>query len=136
MAVATVLSRGLYFSEDEREELRMASAHDLDVGLLRTFVTVVGLGNFTAADERLGLSQSAVSQSIQKLESEINRHVLSKSPELSAVAICKVSELCDTSRSFGPFLVFHTKDPNMPSVPKHAFPDSSSIWLFEHNDAT
>ena len=67
---------------------------------------------------------------MEKLENEINRHILSKCPELSAVAICKVSEICDISQSFGPFLVFHTKDPNMPSVLKHAFPDSSSVWLF------
>ena len=46
-------------------------ARNLDISLLRTFVTVAGTGNMTVAGERLGLTQGAVSQQIGRLEESL-----------------------------------------------------------------
>ena len=44
----------------------------------RVFCTVVELGSFTAAAERLNYSQSAVSQTIKALEQELGTTLLSR----------------------------------------------------------
>lgn len=49
---------------------------DLDLGLLRTFVSVVDAGGFTRGAERVHRTQSTVSQQIQKLEQQIGRPLL------------------------------------------------------------
>lgn len=49
-----------------------------DIVLLRTFVTVVETRHFTAAGQRLGLSQSTVSQHIRKLEAVAGRRLLAR----------------------------------------------------------
>ena len=45
---------------------------DLDIHQLRVFIEVVQSGSFSKAGEKLNLSQSAVSQSIGKLEKQLN----------------------------------------------------------------
>ncbi|NOT03093.1 MAG: hypothetical protein HOP27_00685 [Anaerolineales bacterium] len=60
---------------------------------------------------------------IDKLESEINRRVLSKFPEFSAVVFC---ENFDPRFSRPNFLVFHTENNNVPSFPKDIFDDGFS----------
>jgi DNA-binding transcriptional LysR family regulator len=50
----------------------------MDVTLLRTFVTVAQMQNFTAAGARIGLSQSTVSQHIRKLERMAGRRLLDR----------------------------------------------------------
>lgn len=50
--------------------------HDLDLDLLRCFVTVADDRNFTTAGSRLGRSQSAVSVRIKKLEELIGSQLL------------------------------------------------------------
>ena len=45
---------------------------DLDIHQLRVFIEVVRSGSFSKAGEKLNLSQSAVSQSIGKLEKQLN----------------------------------------------------------------
>ncbi|MEM8553638.1 MAG: LysR family transcriptional regulator [Pseudomonadota bacterium] len=52
---------------------------DLDLDLLRCFVTVAELRNFTAAGIRLGRSQSAVSIRIKKLEDALGARLLERS---------------------------------------------------------
>lgn len=47
---------------------------------LRTLVTVVRTGSFTAAAAELGYTQSAVSQQIQSLEQEVDRLLLERRP--------------------------------------------------------
>jgi DNA-binding transcriptional LysR family regulator len=49
---------------------------DLDVKLLRTFVTIVDLRSFTRAGRRLGLSQSAISQQIGAEERQLGVKLL------------------------------------------------------------
>lgn len=49
----------------------MTMARNLDIALLRTFVTVAGTGNMTVAGQRLGLTQGAVSQQIGRLEENL-----------------------------------------------------------------
>ena len=46
---------------------------DLDPDLLRCFLAVAETGGFTAAGERIGLSQSAVSVKIKRLEGLLGR---------------------------------------------------------------
>ena len=51
---------------------------DLDLDLLRGFVTVAERGGFTAAAQALGLTQSAVSLKIKRLEDVVQRRVLDR----------------------------------------------------------
>jgi DNA-binding transcriptional LysR family regulator len=52
---------------------------DLDLSLLRTFVSVVDAGGFTRGAERVHRTQSTVSQQIRKLEEHIGRPLLLRS---------------------------------------------------------
>lgn len=52
----------------------------MEVRDLRTLVTVVKTGSFTAAAAELGYTQSAVSQQIQSLEQEVGRPLLERRP--------------------------------------------------------
>ncbi|MBL6456167.1 LysR family transcriptional regulator [Belnapia sp. T6] len=51
---------------------------DLDLDLLRCFVTVAERGGFTAAGQALGLTQSAVSLKVKRLEEVVQRRVLDR----------------------------------------------------------
>jgi DNA-binding transcriptional LysR family regulator len=51
---------------------------DLDIDLLRCFVTVAERGGFTAAGGVLGLTQSAISLKIKRLEERVGRRVLAR----------------------------------------------------------
>jgi DNA-binding transcriptional LysR family regulator len=57
----------------------MASAN-LDLDLLRTFVAVCDLRNFTRAAERLGRTQSAVSLQVRRLEQRMGCSLLLRDP--------------------------------------------------------
>ncbi|WP_328997380.1 LysR family transcriptional regulator [Kribbella sp. NBC_00709] len=52
----------------------------MDPHLLRTFVTVAECGSFSAAAERLGYTQSAVSQHISALENDLGTPLLRRRP--------------------------------------------------------
>ena len=52
----------------------------VDPHLLRTFVTVTECGSFSAAATRLGYTQSAVSQHIATLESDLGTPLLRRRP--------------------------------------------------------
>src|SRR5688572_1432476 len=52
----------------------------VDPHLLRTFVCVAELGSFSAAAQRLGYTQSAVSQHIAVLESDLGTALLQRRP--------------------------------------------------------
>jgi DNA-binding transcriptional LysR family regulator len=52
---------------------------NLDIDVLRTFVTGVELGSFAQAAERLGRSPAAVSAQLKKLESQVGQALLVKS---------------------------------------------------------
>ena len=54
---------------------------DLDLDLLRCFVTVAERGGFTAAGQALGLTQSAVSLKVKRLEEMLGRPVLVRGPK-------------------------------------------------------
>ncbi|HEY3508870.1 MULTISPECIES: LysR family transcriptional regulator [Kribbella] len=52
----------------------------MDPHLLRTFVAVASCGSFSAAAEQLGYTQSAVSQHIAALESDLGTPLLHRRP--------------------------------------------------------
>ncbi|HXP95841.1 MAG TPA: LysR substrate-binding domain-containing protein [Telmatospirillum sp.] len=54
-------------------------AADLEIDLLRSFVAVAEAGSFTAGAERVGRTQSAVSQKILRLEGILGRRVFERS---------------------------------------------------------
>ncbi|WP_203906378.1 LysR family transcriptional regulator [Rhizocola hellebori] len=58
----------------------------MDPHLLRTFVCVAELGSFSAAAQRLGYTQSAVSQHIAVLESDLGTPVLQRRPVAPTLA--------------------------------------------------
>lgn len=51
---------------------------DLDIDLLRCFATVADRGGFTAAGQALGLTQSAISLKIKRLEEVVRKRVLDR----------------------------------------------------------
>ena len=57
----------------------MATRTNLDMDVLRTFVTGFELGSFARAAERLGRSQSAVSTQLRKLEDQVGQPLVQKS---------------------------------------------------------
>jgi DNA-binding transcriptional LysR family regulator len=57
----------------------MAVRTNLDMDVLRTFVTGFELGSFARAADRLGRSQSAVSTQLRKLEEQIGLPLVQKS---------------------------------------------------------
>jgi DNA-binding transcriptional LysR family regulator len=56
----------------------MAARINLDMDVLRTFVTGFELGSFARAADRLGRSQSAVSTQLRKLEEQIGQPLVQK----------------------------------------------------------
>lgn len=61
------------------------SIPDLEINLLRAFVTVADSGSFTAAAAILGRSQSAVSQKVLRLEETIGKPVFTRSSRTLAL---------------------------------------------------
>lgn len=55
-----------------------ARALDLDIALLRTFLTVVETRSFTRAADRLGRSQPAISLQIRRLESQLGSPLIER----------------------------------------------------------
>lgn len=53
---------------------------NLDLDLLRCFVTIAEVGNFTKAGQRLGRTQSTVSLQIKRLEEQLGRQVFERTP--------------------------------------------------------
>ena len=53
---------------------------NLDLDLVRTFVTIAGTGNFTRAAETLRRQQSTVSLQIQRLESTLGQKLIERTP--------------------------------------------------------
>ncbi|WP_037503974.1 LysR substrate-binding domain-containing protein [Sphingomonas jaspsi] len=53
---------------------------NLDIDLLRSFVTVADLGGFTRAGQRLGRTQSAISLQIKRLEDQVGRPLMQRGP--------------------------------------------------------
>ncbi len=51
---------------------------NIDIDLLRSFITVYEAGNFSHAAERLGRTQSTISQQIKKLEDILGKSVFSR----------------------------------------------------------
>lgn len=87
---------------------------DVDLYAIRIFVTVVETGGYTAASEKLGLSQSTVSTKVAKLEHQLgaqllryeNRNVLltqtgEKVYETSKAMLQNQDHLFDIARSHG-----------------------------------
>ena len=58
---------------------------DLEMTLLRAFVTVCDQATFTAAGERLHATQSTISARIKKLEMHLGRQLLRRSPQSVAL---------------------------------------------------
>ncbi|MCO7520039.1 MULTISPECIES: LysR family transcriptional regulator [unclassified Pseudomonas] len=56
----------------------LGQLHDLDLHLLRLFVTVVEAGGFSAAQGMLGLSQPSISQQMAKLETRLGYRLCSR----------------------------------------------------------
>lgn len=52
---------------------------NLDIDLLRTFVTVVETGSFTRTGEALGRTQSAISVQVKRLETQLGKSLLNRS---------------------------------------------------------
>ncbi|WIW48074.1 LysR family transcriptional regulator [Bradyrhizobium sp. 62B] len=58
---------------------------NLDIDLIRSFVTIVSLGNFTRAARTLGLQQSTISLQIRRLEQMVGGKLLERSPQAVAL---------------------------------------------------
>lgn len=58
---------------------------NLDIDLLRCFVTIADTGSFTRAGERLGRTQSAISLQLKRLEEQLGRTLFVRSPRSLAI---------------------------------------------------
>lgn len=67
----------------------------MDPHLLRTFVTVVRLGSFSAAATELGYTQAAVSQQIATLETDLKVTLLTRRPVTPTEAGARLLEHAD-----------------------------------------
>lgn len=67
----------------------------MDPHLLRTFVTVVRLGSFSAAAAELGYTQAAVSQQIAALESDLKVTLLNRRPVIPTEPGARLLEHAD-----------------------------------------
>lgn len=56
----------------------MVGSANIDMDVLRTFVTGIDLGSFAKAADRLGRSPSAVSLQLRKLEDQIGQPLVRK----------------------------------------------------------
>ncbi|SON57960.1 Hca operon transcriptional activator [Hartmannibacter diazotrophicus] len=70
----------------------------LDIDLLRTFSVLAEDLNFTAAGERLGATQSAVSVRLKKLEERLGRPLFDRTPRAVALTAFGSSFLSDAKR--------------------------------------
>ncbi|MDT0506935.1 LysR substrate-binding domain-containing protein [Novosphingobium sp. MMS21-SN21R] len=59
---------------------RFMAPRNLDIDLLRCFVTIADTSSFTRAGERLGRTQSAISLQLKRLEEQIGRTLVLRSP--------------------------------------------------------
>jgi DNA-binding transcriptional LysR family regulator len=71
---------------------------NLDLDLVRTFVTIATLGSFTRAAERLLRQQSTVSLQVKRLEATLGRRLLVRSPRAVALTPEGESFLADALR--------------------------------------
>ncbi|MBX9775333.1 MAG: LysR family transcriptional regulator [Xanthobacteraceae bacterium] len=55
---------------------------NLDLDLVRTFVTIAGVGNFTRAAETLRRQQSTISLQVQRLEDALGQKLIDRNPRL------------------------------------------------------
>ena|ERR1700729_4275365 len=62
----------------------MGSTSALDIDLLRSFVLIAEEGSFTRAAERVGRTQSAVSQQIRRLESLVGHRLVERGKGVGA----------------------------------------------------
>ena len=53
---------------------------NLDLDLVRTFVTIAGTGNFTRAAEILRRQQSTISLQVQRLENALGQKLIERTP--------------------------------------------------------
>lgn len=58
---------------------------NLDIDLLRCFVTIADTGSFTRAGERLGRTQSAISLQLKRLEEQLGRTLFLRNPRKLAI---------------------------------------------------
>ncbi|QPC93784.1 LysR family transcriptional regulator [Mesorhizobium sp. INR15] len=64
---------------------------DIDIRLLRAFVTVADVGTVSRAADRLARTQAAVSMQLQRLESEVGAQLLRRSPR--GVSLTEAGEI-------------------------------------------
>ena len=58
---------------------------NLDIDLLRCFVTIAETGSLTRAGQRLGRTQSAISLQLKRLEDQLGRTLFERSPRFLAI---------------------------------------------------
>lgn len=63
----------------------MLANRNLDLDLLRCFVTIADTGSFTRAGERLGRTQSTISLQVKRLEEQLGRAVFIRTPRSLAL---------------------------------------------------
>ena len=75
-----VLTSSSSASVDKRDAPLVHGTTDIGLDLLRTFVTVVNVGGFTRAAERVNRTQSTISLQIKRLEDLLGKQLLVRGP--------------------------------------------------------
>ncbi len=98
---------------------------NLDLDLVRTFVTIATLGNFTRAAERLGRQQSTISLQVQRLEDTLNQKFLNRTPRSVRLTSAGESFLAYAQRilDLNDDIVARTSEPEMRGVVRLGTPE-------------
>jgi DNA-binding transcriptional LysR family regulator len=98
---------------------------NLDLDLVRTFVTIASLGSFTRAASRLGRQQSTISLQIQRLEDLLGLKLLERGPRSVALTI-EGDKFIQSARrllDLNDEIIAHSHEPDMRGVVRLGTPE-------------
>ena len=98
---------------------------NLDIDLVRTFVAIAQLGNFTRAAERIGRQQSTISLQMQRLEDMLGRKLLLRTPHVVRLTPDGEQFLLHARRllDFNDEIVAQMQEPDMHGVVRLGTPE-------------
>src|ERR1700761_595869 len=65
-----------------RQQIRIVAMTTLDVDAVKAFVTIADLQSFTRAAETLGTTQGAISVKLKRLEDQVGKKLIERTPRL------------------------------------------------------
>ena len=103
---------------------------NLDLDLVRTFVTIASLRSFTLAASRLGRQQSTISLQVQRLEETLGVKLLARTPRSVALTSEGESFLRSARRilDLNDEIIARAQEPEMHGVVRVGTPEDFATW--------